>query len=389
MTTNDTRSPDEMMRETEKTRADIESNLEALEQRLSPDEMLHQVGQAVAPARDGAVRFARNFGDTIRENPIPAALVGIGIGWLLLSKRRDDPEMEYSSYRGDPSRTVHDPVADPGDSGGTRVREAREWARDRGEWARERGERVRERGERVRERVADSADMAYRRASDSAHRAGQQISERTAAAGNFVQRRPILTGVAVAGVGAVIAAAIFARTDRGRTMVSRAADAVKDGSQQMGEAVRDTAESVFAEGSRTASDTKERMDGAAAKAGERAGHASDNVRQQAADARDKARETAERVRSGPRQSEETASSSAPHTRSVSEQVNADNNDPLKPAAVKPVPVSPPPFEETESPVGAGGVVHHDADTIAGGVSPGSKPGSTTDSKGAAPGASKN
>ncbi len=62
-----TQSSDDIMRETENTRAGIEKDLDALEDRLAPGEVLDQIGRAVEPARDGAARFARNLGDTVRE----------------------------------------------------------------------------------------------------------------------------------------------------------------------------------------------------------------------------------------------------------------------------------------------------------------------------------
>lgn len=386
MTSNDTRSPDEIMRDTEKTRAGIEENLEALERRLSPDEMLDQVNQAVAPARDGAVQFARNLGDTLRENPIPAAMVGIGIGWLLLSGRHQDSSAGGAVDRADPSRAVDEGVGETGGHARARMRDAQDWAR--------------ERVGHVRERADETADSAYRRTSDTAYRAGQRLREGTAEAGNFVQRRPILTGVAVAGVGAVIAAALFARTDRGRTVVARAADAVKDTAHRAGEVVRDTgeavgetAEAVAEAAAEAASDAVERMDEAAARAGERAGAAGEDLRRRAGEVGEKARETTQKVAPGGpgQESGESGTASPAHTRSVSEQVHAkepEDRDPLKPAPVRPVPVTPPPFEGTESPAGAGEVHHHDADTGSEGVRPGSRPGASTAGPGAPPGTSK-
>ena len=231
-----TQSSDEIMRETENTRAGIEKNLDALEDRLAPGEVLDQIGRAVEPARDGAARFARNLGDTVRDNPVPAAMVGIGLGWLLLSQSRSGTAADRPAGRVDPSRPAdrftEDPVADGEHPGpGVRARQAREWAR--------------ERAEGVRDSVGERAEDTYRRVSDTAHRAGARAGDTAAAAGNFVQRRPILTGVAVAGLGAVIAAALFARTDRGERLVSRAADAGRDAAHRMGETVRSAAQARF------------------------------------------------------------------------------------------------------------------------------------------------
>lgn len=358
MNPNHTQSPEEMMRETEKTRDGIEKNLEALENRLSPDEMLDQIGQAVAPARDGAVEFARNLGDTVRENPIPAAMVGIGLGWLLLSGRRTATSTGYPADRVDPSRPVDDPAT--GEASGAvrrRARETKEWAR--------------ERSAEVRDKAGESTDSAYRYASDTAHRAGARIGDGASDVGNFVQRRPILTGVAVAGVGAVVAAALLARTDRGRAVMARASDTVKDGSHRATEAVRGAAHDVSEAASEAAAKAGEGLDDAVEKTRSAAAAAGEAARSRAEAARDKVRGDGRDAKPGSPNADDPHATTAGHTRSVSEQLNPDANGPdvLKPAPVKPVPVSPPPqFEDVSSsdPVaaGAGEIDHHD--TVEGG-----------------------
>ncbi len=329
-----TQSSDDIMRETENTRAGIEKNLDALEDRLAPGEVLDQIGRAVEPARDGAARFARNLGDTVREHPVPAAMVGIGLGWLLLSQSRSGTAADRPAGRVDPSRPAdrftEDPVADGEHPGpGVRARQAREWAR--------------ERAEGVRDSVGERAEDTYRRVSDTAHRAGARAGDTAAAAGNFVQRRPILTGVAVAGLGAVIAAALFARTDRGERLVSRAADAGRDAAHRMGETVRSAAETV-----------SEAAAGAVSEAGERV----DDVKEKARSATGRGRDAA-RSRTGDRDWD---------------------TDPLKPAAVRPQPVSPPNFDFTGGDGDGGG--------DGGGVRPGSRPGTTQGSNPVPPNAGK-
>ncbi len=363
MNPNQTQSPEEMMRETEETRAGIEKNLEALENRLSPDEMLDQIGQAVAPARDGAVEFARNLGDTVRENPIPAAMVGIGLGWLLLSGRRTATSTGYPADRVDPSRPVDDPAT--GEASGS----VRERARETKEWARERSAEV-------QEKAGESADSAYRYASDTAHRAGARIGDGASDVGNFVQRRPILTGVAVAGVGAVVAAALLARTDRGRAVMARASDTVKDGSHRATEAVRAAAHDVSEATSEAAAKAGEGLDDAVEKTRSAAAAAGEAARSRAEAARDKVRGDGRDPKPGSPKADnphadDPHATTAAHTRSVSEQLNPDANGPdvLKPAAVKPAPVSPPPqFEDVSSsdPVAAGAGAIEKHDTVEGG-----------------------
>lgn len=357
MSANHTQSPDEMMRETERTRDGIERNLEELERRLSPDEMLDQVGQAVAPARDGAVQFARNLGDVVRENPIPAAMVGIGLGWLLISSRRGESGASGAAYypaeRHDPARPSGDAGAyqDDDDSGlGKRARDAREWAR--------------ERSARARDTAGEAADTAYRRASDTAYRAGTQVQNRAATVGNVVQTRPILTGLVVAGIGAVIAAAAFARTDRGKRTISRAS-----------EAVRSTAEDASAAAAEAAARAGERLNDAVEKTKAGAAAAGEAARERAEEVRDKVKGAGSEAESGAEGAASNPATAASDTRSVGEQLDSGPGSPdaLKPAAVKPVPVSPPPFGDERPPVGVGEMEHHDASGVGPSSPAGPKP----------------
>jgi ElaB/YqjD/DUF883 family membrane-anchored ribosome-binding protein len=115
----------------EQTRADMSETIEAIQERLNPQNIKEQAREQVreqyeeikATVRDATIGKAeamvRNAGDTvnearhtmmdtIRENPIPAALVGIGLGWLIMNGRstssrrssRRDSRYYGDRYRG-------------------------------------------------------------------------------------------------------------------------------------------------------------------------------------------------------------------------------------------------------------------------------------------------
>jgi ElaB/YqjD/DUF883 family membrane-anchored ribosome-binding protein len=84
----------------EGTRANMSSTIDEIQDRLTPQRIAEQAKGAVRDATVGRVQdMASNFGDTardtgstlmdtIRQNPLPAALIGIGAGWLFMSARR-------------------------------------------------------------------------------------------------------------------------------------------------------------------------------------------------------------------------------------------------------------------------------------------------------------
>ena len=88
--TNDTnsgsKSADEVQREVRQSRAEVEDALEAIQDRLSPSQMFDQAVNYLRGS--GGNEFMRNLGATVRDNPVPVALLGTGLAWLMLSRAR-------------------------------------------------------------------------------------------------------------------------------------------------------------------------------------------------------------------------------------------------------------------------------------------------------------
>ena len=96
--------------EIERTRADMSETANAIQQRLSPETLKEQAKDRVREATVGRVEEAGSgITETIRENPLPAALTGIGLGWLLVSARRKSAQQPrvrrrpYYDYDYDPA----------------------------------------------------------------------------------------------------------------------------------------------------------------------------------------------------------------------------------------------------------------------------------------------
>jgi len=82
-----TKSAAEIEREVRQERAHVERTLDELQERLSPGQL---VDQAVTYLRgSGGADFMRNLGETVKQNPMPLALVGVGLAWMMLADRRD------------------------------------------------------------------------------------------------------------------------------------------------------------------------------------------------------------------------------------------------------------------------------------------------------------
>jgi len=104
-----TASPEQLEREIAATRAEIDRKVALLQHRLSLRAVAGQVATS-AQAQGGA--FARNLGATVRDNPVPALLVGIGLCWLILASRSNGraarkvsrPDAGHDAGEGDAER---------------------------------------------------------------------------------------------------------------------------------------------------------------------------------------------------------------------------------------------------------------------------------------------
>jgi ElaB/YqjD/DUF883 family membrane-anchored ribosome-binding protein len=86
MRTNGERKPDQILAEIDRTRGEMDRTLSEIEQRLTPGQL---VDQGIDYLRhSGANEFVQNLGGAAKQNPMPVALVGIGLAWLMALGRQ-------------------------------------------------------------------------------------------------------------------------------------------------------------------------------------------------------------------------------------------------------------------------------------------------------------
>jgi hypothetical protein len=72
-------------RQSERSRARVADLIDELRERVVPSEM---VDQFMDLSSNGvALDFVRSLGQQVRRNPIPCALIGAGLVWLMFSER--------------------------------------------------------------------------------------------------------------------------------------------------------------------------------------------------------------------------------------------------------------------------------------------------------------
>jgi len=71
-------------REVAEERVRVDATLEEIQRRLTPGQLMDEV---LRHGRGTGTDFVSNLGRTLSANPIPTALLGVGLLWLLLAPK--------------------------------------------------------------------------------------------------------------------------------------------------------------------------------------------------------------------------------------------------------------------------------------------------------------
>src|ERR1043166_814647 len=216
------KSSAQLEREAERTRSELAATLEELRSRITPGQLVDQTLDYARETNMG--EFVRNLGRDARDNPLPLALMGIGLAWLMVAKgRRGRSGDGYDVAFDDAARSASGAM----DATMARARDtaqgSADWAADAG---RSLGEGATSAAGRLSEQARSTADWASSTAATATHHASgvyhdagaaaadtaRRIREGTSAAGGsfiaFCRDQPlVLAGIGVA-LGALLGAAL-------------------------------------------------------------------------------------------------------------------------------------------------------------------------------------
>lgn len=281
---------EEIKADIERKRSEVSDKIDTLQQRLSPEHLKHQAQETVnevvkestdklkAYISENAQQLPATLIDTIKRNPVPAALIGLGIGWLLVenanAKRQEhhyagarhsnggyqqtnegywSPKYEYESPRVSAQGSTYPGPYATQDTTSYRGSEADE----KGMLGQAR-EKIGELGEQVR----DTAQGAVQQVSHRASQLGAQVSSMESQTGEkaahlqiatqqkaqqvgrqvqqVVEDNPLVVGAVAFAVGTALALAL-PPTRRESQLMGEMRDRVLDTAQQ---AAGDVAERV-------------------------------------------------------------------------------------------------------------------------------------------------
>jgi Protein of unknown function (DUF3618) len=249
----DTRNSEQIQGDIERTRAAMGETLESIRHKLSPGELFEQALDYFKSS--GPSQFTSNLGDTVKNNPLPVTLIGLGIGWLMMSGSRDTD----TPPTGDTASGIGQRVSAASSSVADRAGQMMQGARERAGAARERiGEMThgaREHSGETRERMGEAAQHARNRMGDAAGHLRYQVrsqSVRGRDTFNYLRdEQPLILGVLGFALGAAIGAGLPA-TRREDELMGEIRDEYIHKAREMGEEQLDKAKQVVAAAGRAA-----------------------------------------------------------------------------------------------------------------------------------------
>jgi hypothetical protein len=240
---------DEIRRDIERTQREMSRTIDEIQHRLSPHYMMQRTKDSM---REAGVNASRSFIDKVRDNPIPAAMVGVGM-WLLMrdsgtDRDRYDVEFIPANSRWD-AGNEYSSVAEYRDleyEGAGRMAEARDRAAHVADVARE---RVGQFADTTRERASHLADRARSFGTNARYRmnsAGRQ--SRDAFTDN-----PLIAGVASLALGALLGA-LLPETEKEHELMGETRDRLAHQAKDMAREGVDRARNIATTATQAATD---------------------------------------------------------------------------------------------------------------------------------------
>jgi hypothetical protein len=201
-----TRSAADIEAEVEASRSDLDRNVEALRQKMTPGQLFDEAARMMGGAGQ---QVASKFADQARANPMPLAVMGLGLAWLMMSSNQQGRSSGRASSMMGESRSFADAGLTsaegglPGESLGDKAHGLADKAQGMLSGARDKlGSATSAVGDRRRAAV-DSLSSVAGTARETVGEVGQR-AQRTFL--DTLEREPLL----IAGIGLLVGAAIGA-----------------------------------------------------------------------------------------------------------------------------------------------------------------------------------
>ncbi|EJC64644.1 Protein of unknown function (DUF3618) [Rhizobium leguminosarum bv. viciae WSM1455] len=286
----------DLQREIDQDRRRIGDRIDAIQERMSPGQLIDEV---IAYAKgSGGVEYVSNLGHALKANPLPVALMGVSLAWLMAKGSppsgdqttwRDEPEYplypasgqvrrigppeiengaRYSHFADETGRRLKALTDETGRRAGHFIDEAgktyRGFADESGKqidritdetgamldaatgWAAVKWEQAKNAASDLSTRASGAASSLSRRSFSAATNLQEQTRKLDQAILTHFRDQPLVGGALAFAVGAAIGAAL-PHTDTEDDLVGEAADSTKDSLSHQAEDVLAQSEEVASE----------------------------------------------------------------------------------------------------------------------------------------------
>lgn len=290
----DNRRTEDLESDIAQTRADFSDTIDAIQSKLTPRELKKQAVDYALNTTPGA--FGANLVNTVRDNPVPVVLIGVGIAWLMAARKQSSQYMSRmhnqralhgasaypeiaDAYYEDGMEYASGAYADNSDEGmlhraasrtGQAASELKHKASDvghrLGDTAAEMSERARQARERARGKLQETAEEARARLRDVGQRSQAQYYRAKDRVDRMLDEQPLVVGALGVALGAALGAAL-PTTRRENELMGRTRDDLlekaKETARAQAETVKQSAQRLAQTAKQEANRVKDDMSNAA------------------------------------------------------------------------------------------------------------------------------
>lgn len=187
------KDPDTLEQEIDAKRASISHIVDSLESRFTPGQLFDQ---ALAYTKGNGGEFFQNLGTTLKNNPVPTVLTGVGLAWLAMNQNRP-----FS-----PGPAAHGPGL--GDRLSSAVGQVSEAFNHLGERVHDATDATKAKARDLKDKAGDITHAATDSFGNATHGAGNQAQALKGQFDHLLKDQPLVLAAIGIALGAALGAAL-------------------------------------------------------------------------------------------------------------------------------------------------------------------------------------
>lgn len=216
------KSADELEDDIELIRKQMDRTLSDLEMKLSPGQL---IDRSLHYLQRGPGEYMSNLGQSVKSQPLPIALVGIGLSWLIYSDRKQTAGESHLRRSGE-TREKMEEVRGKASETAQRAKQKMEGV----------SQAVSDRMHRMSERAHSTKESASEwghRIGEVRHRSGERLQRAGSNFSHAVENQPLILGVLGVAAGALLGA-LLPPTRQEDVMLGPAKERMKEQAAETG-----------------------------------------------------------------------------------------------------------------------------------------------------------